>query len=123
MRSRWSTVGALLAFIGVALGAFGAHGLRERLGVEGREIWETATLYHLVHSLALILAGELARPEGRARIVCLAFSLGVLCFSGSLYALALGAPRWLGPITPLGGAAFLVGWLVLAFSVSSRAPA
>ena len=125
MNPAWTRIGALLAFIGVALGAFGAHALKERLGVEGSATWETAVLYHLVHSLALVLVsvhpgrGPAPRAWSVARI---AFFIGVLAFSGSLYALALDGPRWLGPVTPLGGAAFLVGWLALALGSRSTEP-
>ncbi len=85
----------------VALGAFGAHGLADRLSPEALEWWETATLYALAHALAAYVA-----PTPAAR----AFLVGVLLFAGSLYAMALGAPRMLGAVTPFGGLAFLLGW-------------
>lgn len=99
----------LLGFTGVALGAFGAHALKEILVTNGTTAtWQTAVLYHLVHSVALV-----ALPGwvwvGRCWIA------GVLLFSGSLYWLALGGPRFLGPVTPLGGAAFLAGWALLGW--------
>ena len=125
MNTAWTRIGALLAFMGVALGAFGAHALKERLGAEGGATWDTAVLYHLVHSLALVLVsmqpdrGQAPRAWSVARI---AFFIGVLAFSGSLYALALDGPRWLGPITPMGGAAFLLGWLALALGSRSTTP-
>jgi uncharacterized membrane protein YgdD (TMEM256/DUF423 family) len=103
-------------FLGVALGAFGAHALRARLGVDGVEIWRTAVLYHLIHAAAL-LGVALAADRLRAAIaVAWMFMLGILFFSGSLYMLALTGWRWLGPITPLGGAAFLAGWLTLTLT-------
>jgi len=99
---------------GVALGAFGAHGLKARLGAS-LPVWETAVQYHLVHALfclAIALALRAGAPSALRPAAWLALG-GVILFSGSLYALALGGPRWLGPITPLGGLAFLLAWGVL----------
>ncbi len=98
---------ALVIFLGIALGAFGAHGLADRLEVTGRLAnWETATLYHLVHGLALFIVALLpARPVGYFW-----FLAGILLFSGSLYALALTDISKLGAITPFGGVSFLIGW-------------
>lgn len=114
---------AALGFLGVAAGTFGAHGL-ERVATDPKALawWETGVLYHLVHALAAVLAALLIRaavsagaaPPRAARAALIAFALGVLVFSGSLYAMALGAPRALGMITPLGGVSFLVGWVCLA---------
>ncbi|MGF1469491.1 MAG: DUF423 domain-containing protein [Sandaracinaceae bacterium] len=105
-------VGALA----VALGAFGAHGLRFEEG--GRRLWETAAHYHLTHALALGLAAWLmSRGDGLAsRVAGFAFLLGTLVFSGTVYALALGAPRWLGAITPIGGLSLILGWVALAIA-------
>ena len=112
--------GVLLAGSCVVLGAFGAHGLRAVLSAGELETWKTAVLYQFVHALALLAVGVLALQSHRLFIkpsalagAALAFALGCLLFSGSLYGLALGAPRWLGPVTPLGGIAFIVGWLLL----------
>lgn len=103
-------VAALLGFLGVALGAFGAHALKERLTPEGAEWWKTATLYHLVHAAtALATGGE----GGRASAATWCFAAGVALFSGSLYAMALTDVRWLGAVTPVGGVALLAGWLLL----------
>jgi uncharacterized membrane protein YgdD (TMEM256/DUF423 family) len=100
----------------VLLGAFGAHALRGVLDGEGRELWHTASQYHFWHALALAIACLL--PPGRAgRTAVVAFALGIVLFSGSLYALALGAPRWCGAITPLGGVAFIVGWIALGLAL------
>ena len=100
---------------GIALGAFGAHALRARLEPAQLATWNTAVLYHLIHALALLaLAARFARATGRA--VVLPSSLfvgGIVLFSGSLYLLALTGWRFLGPLTPLGGAAFIAGWLAL----------
>jgi len=110
-------IAAVLGFLGVALGAFGAHALKPTLEVHGSvETWKTAVLYHLVHAVALLaLAGwrdAHAGPSGRVAIL---WSVGIALFSGSLYWLALGGPKLLGPVTPLGGVAFLAGWALLAW--------
>lgn len=108
----WMIVASLAGASGVLLGAFGAHGLRERLTPDQLGSWETAVLYHLVHSvvllgLALVAAGR------NVLLPALLFSLGILFFSGSIYALVLGGPRLLGPVTPLGGLCLVAGWLSL----------
>ncbi len=107
---------AFLAFVGVALGAFGAHGLRARLGDTGLEIWRTATLYHLVHAVALLAVGLAFDRLRTPRPVAALFAVGIVIFSGTLYLLALGGPRWLGAITPVGGASFMAAWLTLALT-------
>ena len=99
----------------VLLGAFGAHALRGVLDTGGRELWHTASQYHFWHALALAIA--CLAPPGRPRRYALAaFAGGIVLFCGSLYALALGAPRGCGAITPLGGLAFIVGWIALALA-------
>lgn len=123
MRQPVSTRGALLVGIAgasaVLLGAFGAHALRGVLDVRGTELWRTAVNYHAWHALALAVAVGLG--SGRSRgVAVVAFITGILLFSGSLYALALGAPRWVGIITPLGGLAFVAGWLGLGWSLRTR---
>lgn len=96
------------------LGAFGAHGLRGRLAAERLASWETAVQYHLLHALALLALALFERASGRTVTLPAAlFAAGVLLFSGSIYLLALGGPRWLGPVTPLGGLALVAGWLAL----------
>jgi uncharacterized membrane protein YgdD (TMEM256/DUF423 family) len=111
-------VGAMAGALGVALGAFGAHGLRGRLEPDMLAVFETGVRYHMYHALAILLVAALsARIESRwLPIGGWAFTAGILLFSGSLYALALTGLTALGPITPLGGLAFLVGWgcLILA---------
>ena len=103
-------------FVGVGLGAFGAHALRSRLTPEMMQVFETGVRYHFYHSLGLFVVGWLAETHPSPWITGagLAFALGVLVFSGSLYILSLTGVKWLGAITPLGGLAFLVGWLLLA---------
>lgn len=103
---------ALIAFAGVALGAFGAHALSDLLEKRHRtESWKTAVLYHLVHAVILLFLAT--RPRFRAG-PWMAFAVGILLFSGSLYALASFAPDWTGAVTPFGGLFFLGGYLALA---------
>ena len=104
----------IIGFLSVALGAFGAHGLEDRLSAEAKDWWATATLYALVHAAAALgvaLTPLAARPPVSAGW---AFLVGVLIFSGSLYAMALGAPTGFGAITPIGGLSFLAGWALVA---------
>jgi uncharacterized membrane protein YgdD (TMEM256/DUF423 family) len=108
--------GSVLAFLGVALGAFGAHGLRERLSEESMAIYQTGVQYHMVHSLGLLLVAALADRLRLRPATGWLFIFGVLIFSGSLYLLAITGRQWLGAITPLGGICFLAGWSSLAFS-------
>ncbi|MBA2538901.1 MAG: DUF423 domain-containing protein [Deltaproteobacteria bacterium] len=119
LRSTLIALGALNAALSVAAGAFGAHGLRDRLEPRALEIFETAARYHMYHALAMVLAGLLAARGGSlapgARTAGWMFQVGIVVFSGSLYALALTDIKVLGAITPLGGAAFLAGWLWLAY--------
>jgi uncharacterized membrane protein YgdD (TMEM256/DUF423 family) len=107
---------AILGFVGVALGAFGAHGLRSRVGPEMVEIWKTGVLYHLVHAMALLGVAVAGDRIGWRRVVAGLFTAGIVIFSGSLYLLTLTGQRWLGAVTPLGGVAFLAGWAALAAS-------
>lgn len=109
--------GALFGFIAVALGAFGAHGLEGRLSEKAMDWWQTATLYALVHA-AVITALGLAKRTGFAHgdLAATTLVFGVIIFSGTLYGMALGAPRWLGAITPLGGLSLLAGWALLIWA-------
>lgn len=111
--------GSLLAALGVALGAFGAHGLRDRVEAALLQAWNTGVLYHLVHALALVALGLAdGIPEGRNRRRRGATLLlaGIVFFSGSLYAMTLSGFRPLGAVTPVGGVLFIAGWLWLAFA-------
>jgi uncharacterized membrane protein YgdD (TMEM256/DUF423 family) len=114
---RWIAVAAgILGFTGVALGAFGAHALKDTLiARDSLTTWQTAVLYHLVHSVA-VLAIARSSAAGTVPSVWIArcWIPGVVLFSGSLYWLALGGPKILGPITPIGGLAFLAGWILVA---------
>jgi uncharacterized membrane protein YgdD (TMEM256/DUF423 family) len=120
MNNLFFTIGALLGGIAVALGAFGAHALQKRLSPQKVATFETGVRYHFYHAFALLAVGlvQYLRPDTLAITVAgWLFVAGVLCFSGSLYWLAFNGPRWLGPITPLGGLAFMVAWVMLAFAV------
>jgi uncharacterized membrane protein YgdD (TMEM256/DUF423 family) len=107
---------AIFGLTGVALGAFGAHGLAAKLNAAGMmHAWETAARYHLLTAIALVGAGAWARVAPAAAVdriawVARLWSIGTVLFSGSLYGIALGGPRWLGPVTPFGGLALLAGW-------------
>ncbi len=107
---------------GVALGAFGAHGLKTRLTPEMLAIYETGVRYHLVHALGLFAAAWLAgEDQGRAaRLAGLLLVIGILIFSGSLYLLALTGIRTLGAVTPLGGVAWIAAWVIIATRVRIR---
>lgn len=109
------TAGAAFGTGAVVLGAFGAHALRTSLDAAALATWHTAVEYQFWHALALLATGLLAQRGGaRAlRFAAIAFIAGSIVFCATLYALALGAPRWLGAITPLGGAAFIAGWIAL----------
>ncbi len=104
----WLAVAALLGGLGVAAGAFGAHGLRSRLEPRDLEIFETAVRYQLIHALAVGLAAVVGAPRA-----AWLFTVGTIVFSGSLYVLVLTGPRWMGAITPIGGLALIGGWLAL----------
>lgn len=111
---RLVSLGAALALVGVALGAFGAHGLRGRVSPDLLAVYQIGVQYHQFHALALLLAGLLADRGLRAKAVPGLFVAGIVLFSGSLYLMALTGLRGLGAITPLGGICFLSGWASLA---------
>lgn len=109
-------IAAISGFFAVVIGAFAAHGLKQVLAPQAIDVVKTGVQYQMYHALALLLVALWLthKPDTRGlKAGGLAFILGSLLFSGSLYALALGAPRWLGPVTPLGGLFFLIGWLLL----------
>lgn len=111
----WVVVAALTGLTGVALGAFGAHGLKSILNASEAALWSKAVFYHLTHAVALLaVAFHATRSDGpRYRHTLWGFSLGILFFSGSLYLMALTEWRWLAWLTPIGGLLFLWGWLGL----------
>lgn len=125
MERTFLTLSAVLGFLAVALGAFGAHGLERLLegapdGTKRMEWWTTGAHYHLTHAIALGLVAWAASrsPGGATTLAGWAFVVGVTIFSGSLYVMTLTGVRWLGAITPIGGASLLVGWAALAFAAS-----
>lgn len=113
-------VGALSAFIGVAAGAFGAHALKFRLTPDLLAVFDTGARYQLFHALALMAVAWACRQWPSARWAGWCFVAGTLLFSGSLYVLALTGVRAFGAVTPFGGVAFLLGWLLLAWSAWKR---
>src|ERR1051326_4857424 len=115
----WSLTAAVLLALAVILGAFGAHGLRGRLDEYSMSVYEKAVFYHFIHALGILIVAILPRtgtfPETAASTICLVLLIGVVIFSGSLYLLAVTGNRALGAITPVGGVACIVGWLLLAW--------
>jgi len=114
-----ATIGASFGALGVILGAFGAHALRSHLEPRDLETFETAVRYQMYHALALFAAAWLlSRNAPYAGAAAWAFVGGVAIFSGSLYLLVATGQRWLGAVTPLGGLAFIAGWILLALAAS-----
>lgn len=121
----WLMLGGIFAGLSVMLGAFGAHSLKNILAPDKLSAFQTGVQYQFYHSLALLLVGLLAAQAGEennARIKRAGkfFVAGILMFSGSIYTLSLGGPRFFGPITPLGGLCFMIGWFTLAFSIPKK---
>ena len=117
---RWiGFIGAALGALGVGLGAFGAHGLKQRVEEPLIATWQTAASYQLWHALALIgVAWVLSQGASTAaKVSGIAFMVGVILFSGSLYVLVLSGQRWLGALAPVGGLALIVGWVSLAVAL------
>ncbi len=113
-------LGSINSFLAVALGAFGAHGLKHRLPADLMAVYQTGVQYHLFHALGLLLIGLLIQQAVVSALANWAgwlIAVGIVLFSGSLYALSISGVRALGMITPLGGLAFLAGWLLLAVAV------
>jgi len=125
MEKTFVVLGALSGFVSVAAGAFGAHALKARLGPDLLAVFETGARYQMYHALALVAAGWAAArfPGSAAHAAGWLFLAGTVLFSGSLYALALTGVRGLGAVTPVGGVAFLGGWLALAWAAAGGGPA
>ena len=117
---RLVSTGAVLAGLAVALGAFGAHALQSRIGADALGWWHTAVEYQMWHALAVLALGLSGLRW--TRLPAWLFAAGSVVFSGTLYAMALGAPRWLGAVTPLGGLAMIAGWAVLAVRAARLRP-
>ena len=108
---------AIMAAFGVVLGAFGAHGLKaDLLALDSISTWETASFYHLIHAVGALVIVLLHQRRPRRAFAWAGWCMltGIIFFSGSLYSLALGGPGWLGPVTPIGGTLFIVGWGLVA---------
>jgi len=118
----WAKIASILMFLAVALGAFGAHALRDKLSAYGLDIFRTAVLYHFVHALGLFVVAWLASvtQDPRLFVAGILFTVGIILFSGSLYVLAVTGVKWLGAITPLGGLSFLAGWIIVFLSVKTH---
>lgn len=121
----WIKIGGIFGGLSVLLGAFGAHSLKERLSEQSLATFQTGVDYQFIHSVALILVGMLSMhfvDEHKKQVnrAGMFFAAGIVLFSGSLYSLALGGPKWLGPVTPLGGLSFMIGWFHLAFSLPKK---
>ena len=121
MSNRLLAAGGVFGLVGVAMGAFGAHLLKERILAAALEQWKTGAHYHQIHAVAMLAAAALA-ASGRQRAGTAGwfFAAGIVVFSGSLYALALSGLRFLGAITPIGGALMMIGWGLLAWSAYER---
>ncbi|MOA06244.1 hypothetical protein D3C78_1258750 [compost metagenome] len=123
MQRKYVAIGAILMLLSVALGAFGAHVLERVIGEKAIGTYETGVHYHMIHGIGIILAAFAAGLGADSRKILWAnrlFILGIILFSGSLYLLAVAGWKWLGPITPLGGVSFIIGWLMFALAVKER---
>ncbi|MDC5703540.1 DUF423 domain-containing protein [Vibrio europaeus] len=123
MRSRlWLALGGGVCGLGVALGAFAAHGLKKMLSPYLIEVFSTGVQYQFIHGIAILLCGVLLglklplKSQKYFSLAAVCFIIGILCFSGSLYALALTGIKWFGPITPLGGLTFMLGWGLFVYA-------
>jgi uncharacterized membrane protein YgdD (TMEM256/DUF423 family) len=120
----WSAIAAVFLALAVGMGAFGAHGLKARLDAYHLDIYRTAVLYHFLHALGMLIVATLPRTgtlsAESANSVCWLLAAGILIFSGSLYLLAVTGVTVLGAITPFGGVAFILGWLLLAWKLVRR---
>lgn len=110
----WIGIAAINLAIAVALGAFGAHGIKSMVSAQQLDWWHTATLYLFIHALGLLLVGILIRLNIATQTTAWLLQIGVIIFAGSLFAMTLGAPRWFGAITPIGGVLMIAGWAWLA---------
>ena len=120
----WNAIGAVLLALAVLLGAFGAHGLRDRLDAYSMGVWEKAVFYHFIHALGLVIVALMPKAgyltQTQAAWICGLLSAGIVLFSGSLYMLAVTRISMLGAITPVGGLSFIAAWLMLAWVLHAR---
>lgn len=125
MQRKIAVTACVTALIGVALGAFGSHILGDRIGEESLKTFQTGIQYHFIHALAMLVVAVAMGVWGESRRLAWAawlFFAGILMFSGSLYLLSVTGLKIFGPITPLGGLAFMAGWILLALSAGRRTP-
>ena len=125
MKNKWLFIAAIFAALAVALGAFGAHGLKDILDDYSVSIYNKAVLYHMFHVVGLVAVGLISMINSNTKMYTTlaikvnvagwAFTIGILLFSGSLYVLAITGTKWLGAVTPFGGISFIVGWVWLAW--------
>jgi len=115
---------SILLALAVAIGAFGAHGLKAHLSTEMMQIYKTGVEYHFYHALGLLLIGilSISMPSGLLNWSAILLTIGIIMFSGSLYVLAITGIKWLGAITPLGGLSFIAGWVLLFVTVWKKMP-
>ena len=124
MVAGWFAAGAVLSGLGVLVGAFGAHGLRDRVTADMLAVFETGVRYHLIHGLAVLAVAWAASrwPSAWIGAAGWLFAAGIVVFSGSLYILAISGVRWWGAVTPIGGVCFLAGWAALAVGALRASP-
>lgn len=123
MQRKYAGIGAIVMLLAVALGAFGAHILKEKIGESAIQTYETGVHYQMIHGIAILLGALSAGKWGESPRLLWAnrlFLAGIILFSGSLYGLAVLDWTWLGPVTPLGGVSFMAGWLLLALVAWSK---
>ncbi|MBE7679623.1 MULTISPECIES: DUF423 domain-containing protein [Paenibacillus] len=123
MQRVWMTVGAVMTMLSVAIGAFGAHMLKEKIGADAIAVYETGVQYHMIHAVALLIVGLTAGQLGvssKLKWAARLLFIGIIVFSGSLYVLSITGIKVLGAITPIGGVAFIAGWLLFALDVWQR---
>ncbi|WP_315795142.1 DUF423 domain-containing protein [Paenibacillus sp. BIC5C1] len=123
MQRKWMMLGAVLTMLSVAIGAFGAHMLKEKIGADAIAVYETGVQYHMIHAIGLLIVGLTAGqlgPSTKLKWAARLLFIGIIIFSGSLYVLSISGIKILGAITPIGGVAFIVGWLLLALDVWQR---
>ena len=114
----WIKLASALMFLAVALGAFGSHALRGKISDYYLEVYKTGVMYHFIHALGIFIVAWLSTisTDPKISFAGIAFTVGIILFSGSLYLLSTTGTKWLGAITPLGGISFLIGWLFLFLS-------
>lgn len=114
----WISIGSLNLALAVGCGAFGSHGLKKLATPAQLDWWQTGTQYFFYHALGLLLVGVLIKLKYAPTVIAWLLQFGIVFFVGSLYLMALGFPRWLGAVTPIGGTLFIIAWIWLAISVA-----